>query len=54
MLCTKIQLQSFLSTGEEDFYVFLPYMGIAILFNDAEPFEQSVTSFRQKAPCETW
>ena len=43
MLYTKIQPQSFLSTGEEDFYVFLPYMGMAaILFNDAEPFEQSV------------
>ena len=44
MLYTRIQPQSFLSTGEEDFWVFLPYMGMAaILFNDAEPFEQSVT-----------
>ena len=38
MLYTKIQP---LSTGEEDF--FLTYMGMAaILFNDAETFEQSV------------
>ena len=43
MLYTKIQTQSFLSTWEEDFYVFLPYMGMtAILFSDAEPFEKSV------------
>ena len=43
MLYTKIQPQSFLSIGEKDFQVFLPYMGMAaILFNDAEPFEQSV------------
>ena len=43
MLYTKIQPQSFLSTGGEDFQVFLLYMGMAaILFNDAEPFEQSV------------
>ena len=41
MLYTKIQPQSFLHSGEEDFYVFLPYMGmVAILFNCAEPFEQ--------------
>ena len=40
MLYTKIQRQSFLSTGEVDF---LPYMGItAILFSDAEPIEQTV------------
>ena len=43
MLHTKIQPQSFLRTGEEDFQVFLPYMGMAaILFNGVEPFEQSV------------
>ena len=41
MLCTKIQPQSFLSTGEEDFKVFVPYMGMAALFfNSAELFEQ--------------
>ena len=46
MLYTKIQPQSF-------FLVFLPYMGMAaILFNDAEPIEQS--ALRQKAPCEIW
>ena len=40
MLYTKIQRQSFLSTGKVDF---LPYMGITtILFNDAEPIEQTV------------
>ena len=43
MLYTKIQPQNCLSTGEEDFQVFLPYMGMAVfLFNDAKPFEQSV------------
>ena len=40
MLYTKIQPWNFLGSGEEDFYVFLPYMGMAaILFNFAEPFE---------------
>ena len=40
MLYTKIQSQSFLGSGEENFQVFLPYMGIAaILFNCAEPFD---------------
>ena len=28
LLYTKIQPQSFLSSGEEDFEVFLPYMGM--------------------------
>ena len=51
MLYTKIQPQSFLSTGEEDFYMFLPYMGIAaILFNDAEPSEQSVKISSTEGP----
>ena len=41
MLYTKIQPQSFLGSGEEDFKVFLPYMEMAaILFNCTEPFEQ--------------
>ena len=40
MLYTKIQPQSFLGSGEEDFQEFLPYMDMAaILFNCAEPFE---------------
>ena len=40
MLYTKIQPQSFLGSGEEEFEVFLPYIGMAaILFNGAEPFE---------------
>ena len=35
MLFTKIQPQIFLGSGKEDFYVFLPYMGMAaILFNE--------------------
>ena len=40
MLYIIIQLSwRFLGSGEEDFC--LPYMGrVAILFNDAEPFEQ--------------
>ena len=29
MLYTKIQAQSFLGSGEKDFEVFLPYMGMA-------------------------
>ena len=34
MLYTKIQPRSFLGSGEEDFQVFLPYMGmVAILIN---------------------
>ena len=41
MQYTMIQPQSFLGFGE-DFKVFLPYMSkAAILFNDAEPFEQT-------------
>ena len=31
MLYTKIQPQSFLGSGEEDFWVFLPYMGMAAI-----------------------
>ena len=38
-ICTKIQPQKFLGSGE-DFQVFLPYMGmVAILFNGQEPFQ---------------
>ena len=41
MLYIKVQPQSFLGSGEEDFEVFLPYMGmVAILFNGVEPLEQ--------------
>ena len=41
MLYTIIQPQSFLGSREEDFYVFLQYMGMAaILFNGAKPFDQ--------------
>ena len=40
MLYTKIQSQSFLGSGEEDFKMFLPYMGMAtILINGPWPFE---------------
>ena len=40
---SKIQPQSFLGSGEEDFLVFSPYMGMAaISFNGMEPFEQIV------------
>ena len=43
MLYTKIQPESFLGSGEENFYAFLPYMGIpAILFSWAETVEQIV------------
>ena len=40
MLYNKIQPWRLLVSCEEDFYAFLPYMGIgAILYNDAESFE---------------
>ena len=43
ILYTKIQHESFLGSGEEDFYAFLPYMGMsAILFIGTEPIEQIV------------
>ena len=43
MLFTKLQPQSFLNSGEEDVYKFLPYMGMAaILVSGAEPVEQIV------------
>ena len=42
MLYTKIQPQSFLGSGEEDFKAFLPYMSVAaIFFNGMEPFKQA-------------
>ena len=45
MLYTKIQPQSFLGSGEENFYVFLPKMGMAaILFSSAKLFEQIVST----------
>ena len=54
MLYTKIQPWSFLGSGEEDFEVFLPYMGMAaILLNDVEPFEQTEQIW-QKAQGEIW
>ena len=41
MLYTMIQPWSFLGSGEEEFYVFLPYMGmVAILINGLWPFVQ--------------
>ena len=52
MLYTKIQFQSFLGSGEEDLKVFFTkYMGMAaILFNDAEPFEQIVNTLSTEGP----
>ena len=39
MNCAKIQSQGILGFGEEDFYRFLPYMGMtAILVNEPQPF----------------
>ena len=55
MLFTKIQPQSFLSTGEEAFQEFLPYMDMmSILFNCAEPFEQIGNTLSTEGPCEIW
>ena len=31
-------LKLFFGSGEDDFLVFLPYLGMAAIFNDAEPF----------------
>ena len=47
MLCTKIQLQSFTGSGEENFLrVFTIYMAmVAILFNGVEPFEEIGNTF---------
>ena len=51
MLYTKIQPWSFLGSGEEDFYVFLLYMGMAaVLFNGAEPFKQIDNILLTKGP----
>ena len=53
MLYTKIQPQSFLGSGEEDFQEFLPYMDMAaILFNCAELFEQIGNNLSTEGPCE--
>ena len=49
MLYTEIQPQSFLGSGEEDFLVFLPHMGMAaILFDGAEPFERICNTLSAK------
>ena len=51
MLYTKIQPQSFPGSREEDLQMFLPYMGMAtILFNSAEPFEQTGKTFSTEGP----
>ena len=51
MLYAKIQPQSFLGSGKEDFKVFLPSMGMAaILFNGAEPFKQIVNTLSTEGP----
>ena len=48
---TKIQPQSFLGSGEEDFSVFLPYIGMeAILFSSTEPFKQIVNTLSTEGP----
>ena len=55
MLYTKIQSQSFLGSGEEDFQVFLPYMDMAaILFNCPEPSEQIGNTLSTEGPREMW
>ena len=51
MLYTKIQPQSFLGSGGEDFYTDLPYMGMAaILFDGAEPFKQISNTLLTEGP----
>ena len=42
MICAKIHPQGILDSGEEDFLMFLPDMGMAaILVNRRQPFYQS-------------
>ena len=49
MLNINIQPQNFLGSREEDFYVFLPHLGIVdIFFNGTESFEQPSKPFRQR------
>ena len=51
MLYTKIQPQSFLGSGEEDFNCVLLYIGMtAMSFNGAEPFEQTVNAPSTEGP----
>ena len=52
MLYTKIQPESFLSSGEVFFFSeFLPYMDMAaILFNGVEPFEQIGNTLLTEGP----
>ena len=54
MLYTKIQPQSFLGSGEEDFQEFLPGMDMAaILFNcPNEQIEQIGNTLSTEGPCE--
>ena len=55
MLYTKIQSQSFLGSGEEDFKASLPYIVMAaILFNGVEPFKQNVNTLCIEGPCKIW
>ena len=55
MLHSKIQPQSFLGSGEEDFQEFLPYIDMAaILFSCVEPFEQIGNTLSTEGPCEIW
>ena len=55
MLYTKIQPQSFFGSGEEELYVFLPYMGMAaILSMTKNNLNKYAIPFRQKASCEIW
>ena len=55
MLYTKILPQSFLSSGEEDFQEFLPYIDLAaIMFNWVDSFEQIGNTLLTKGPCGIW
>ena len=55
MIYTKIQPQSFLGSGDEDFKVFLPYMGMAAdCLMVRNLLNKLSIPFQQKAPCEVW
>ena len=55
MLYTKIQPQSFLSTGEEDFYLFCHIWAWLPSCSMMQKHLNKVsTSLRQQAPCEIW
>ena len=48
---TKIQPQSFLGSGEEDFQVFLPYMGMAVILFDGAEYLKNKMAWTWRPSC---